>query len=381
MQTPSRVAVPPAVAMVLPPRRHVVHVVLVVAIVFLSLYISASIFLSVALTSLINVVGLVAALALWRIPRRALFIADAVLLGAIMILQVAVGFDLLALCLLGIVGVLALTRWQSAWLYLATGLVVVTAGWTGVTMGLNQNLVPRLFTEAVPGISLHLPPLVASLVMIAVALGLLTVGTWRVALRLDFFALALFVAAVAHLAAGVLGFVAMSLPSMLAEALPAVYSYDDESLAHLSVMISTLRMNAKGVMMAGIIPLALVIASIVRLARQPTFALRGAPTLPSSPRVALLTGVALAVPGLQILLLSLLGDDNPLQLVLPFTIDGSSLVLWIIAVVVWWGHTPLVRAGYAPGGDLTRSDRAATLLLAAAPGLLAVLDLGLTFIP
>src|SRR5699024_4902551 len=45
-------------------------VVLVAAVTFLSLYISAAIFLSVALTSLINLIGLAAAIALWTLPRK-----------------------------------------------------------------------------------------------------------------------------------------------------------------------------------------------------------------------------------------------------------------------------------------------------------------------
>lgn len=381
MQIPSRLAVRPAVADLLPPRRHVVHVVVVAAIVFLSLYISAAIFLSVAVTSLLNVIGLVAALLVWRLPRGAIQIADAVVLGAIMLLQMAVGFDLLALCLASIVGVLALTRWQAAWLYLLTGVIVVIVGTSSTTMNLNGGLVPRLFTEAVPGINLHFPPLVASLVMALAGLGLLAVGTWRVALRLDIFALALFVAAAAHLAAGVLGFMATMLPPLLAEMFPGVYAFDQDSLAMKSIMLTTARMGTKGIVMGALIPLALVTWAAVRLLRQPSFGLRGAPMQASSSSLAMLTGLALAVPGLQILVLSRLADNNPLQLLLPFVIDGSALLLWALAVVAWWRHTPMVREMYAPGGDLTRQDLAATLFLAATPGLLAIFDLGLNFIP
>src|SRR5690625_1634320 len=71
-------------------------VVLVAAVTFLSLYISAAISLSVALTSLINLIGLAAAIALWTLPRKWLRITAMVVLGAIVALQLWLGFDLLA---------------------------------------------------------------------------------------------------------------------------------------------------------------------------------------------------------------------------------------------------------------------------------------------
>src|SRR5690625_3963416 len=88
-------------------------VVLVAAVTFLSLYISAAIFLSVALTSLINLIGLAAAIALWTLPRKWLRITAMVVLGAIVALQLWLGFDLLAFCLLSIVGAMGLRRFKT----------------------------------------------------------------------------------------------------------------------------------------------------------------------------------------------------------------------------------------------------------------------------
>lgn len=359
----------------------VLHLVLVAAISALLLYVAAAILVDVPISSVLTVIGLAAALLLWRLPRGVLLIADAVVLGLVALVLYFAGLDLISWCLAGIVGTLALRRYTRGWLYLVTGFVVLASGWSSVTMALNEGLVPRLITEAVPGLDLHLPVLGLGLLMMAVALGFLTAGTWKFALHIDVLALALFVAAAAHLAAGVLGFMSMSLPMMLADLLPNVYSFDEESHAMTSSMIATLQMSSKGLIMGALIPLALGVAGVVRLVRQPSLALRGAPLQPTSVIVAALTAVALAVPGLLILVLSLAGDDNPLQILLPFVIDGVGLALWIVAVIAWWRHTDVVRSRYAPGGDMTGTDLAVTLALAAAPGLLALFDVGLAFVP
>lgn len=359
----------------------VLHLVLVAAISALLLYVAAAILVDVPISSVLTVIGLAAALLLWRLPRGVLLIADAVVLGLVALVLYVAGLDLISWCLAGIVGTLALRRYTRGWLYLVTGFVVLASGWSSVTMALNEGLVPRLITEAVPELDLHLPVLGLGLLMMAVALGFLTAGTWKFALHIDVLALALFVAAAAHLAAGVLGFMSMSLPMMLADLLPNVYSFDEESHAMTSSMIATLQMSSKGLIMGALIPLALGVAGVVRLVRQPSLAPRGAPLQPTSVIVAALTAVALAVPGFLILVLSLAGDDNPLQILLPFVIDGVGLALWIVAVIAWWRHTDVVRSRYAPGGDMTGTDLAVTLALAAAPGLLALLDLGLAFVP
>lgn len=383
----------PSVASAAPPRGlaaqllhrphpgKVLHLVLVAAISALLLYVVAAILVDVPISSVLTVIGLAAALLLWRLPRGVLLIADDVVLGLVALVLYFAGLDLISWCLAGIVGTLALRRYTRGWLYLVTGFVVLASGWSSVTMALNEGLVPRLITEAVPGLNLHLPVLGLGLLMMAVALGFLTAGTWKFALHIDVLALALFVAAAAHLAAGVLGFMSMSLPMMLADLLPNVYSFDEESHAMTRSMIATLQMSSKGLIMGALIPLALGVAGVVRLVRQPSLALRGAPLQPTSVIVAALTAVALAVPGLLILVLSLAGDDNPLQILLPFVIDGVGLALWIVAVIAWWRHTDVVRSRYAPGGDMTGTDLAFTLALAAAPGLLALLDLGLAFVP
>lgn len=359
----------------------VLHLVLVAAISALLLYVAAAILVDVPISSVLTVIGLAAALLLWRLPRGVLLIADAVVLGLVALVLYVAGLDLISWCLAGIVGTLALRRYTRGWLSLVTGFVVLASGWSSVTMALNEGLVPRLITEAVPGLDLHLPVLGLGLLMMAVALGFLTAGTWKFALHIDVLALALFVAAAAHLAAAVLGFMSMSLPIMLADLLPNVYSFDEESHAMTSSMIATLQMSSKGLIMGALIPLALGVAGVVRLVRQPSLALRGAPLQPTSVIVAALTAVALAVPGLLILVLSLAGDDNPLQILLPFVIDGVGLALWIVAVIAWWRHTDVVRSRYAPGGDMTGTDLAVTLALSAAPGLLALFDLGLAFVP
>lgn len=303
------------------------------------------------------------------------------MLGLIALVLYAVGLDLISFCLAGIVGTLALRRYTRGWLYLVTGFVVLASGWSSVIMARNEGLVPRLFSEAVPGIDLHLPVLVLGLAMMAAGLVFLAAGTWKFALHIDVLAIALFVAAAAHLAAGLLGIVSMTLPKMLADLLPGVYSFDEDSYAMTSTMLSTLQLSSKALIMGALIPLALVIAGVVRLVRQPSVSYRGAPLQPTSALVAALTAVALAVPGVLVLVLALSGDDNPLQVILPFVIDGLALVLWIIAVIVWWRHTDVVRSRHAPGGDVTSTDLVVTLVLAAAPGILAVFEIALAFIP
>lgn len=140
-------------------------------------------------------------------------------------------------------------------------------------MALYEELVPRSITEAVPWIDLHLP---------------------------------------------VLGFMSATLPMMLADLLPTVYSFEEDSHAMTSSMIATLQMSSKALIMGAVIP---------------------------------------------------------------FVIDGAGLSLWIVAVIAWWRHTYVMRSGYAVGGDMTGTDLAVTLVLAAAPGLLAVFDIGLAFVP
>ena len=357
------------------------HGAVLVAVTFQSLYITAAIALDAPLASVINLVALVAAYGLWFFPPRTLRIAAGGTLVAMGAIQLWAGLELLTFCLAAIVGVLALSRWSSAWLDLGNGAVLVTAGWSGITMGLNENLVPVLFTDALPGLDLHLPPLVASLVMTAAGLGMLTIGAWKAALRIEILAFALLLAAAGHLAAGVLGFLARVLPSLLAEVFPSIYSLDEDSLAMYSTMISTAQMGMKSLVMGALIPLALVIAAIVRFSRQPSLELRGAPLLAWSPAVAVLTAFALAVPGILLVVLAVVDQDNPLQIILPLVIDGLALVMWVVAVFAWWRHTAPVREGYAPGGDMDTRDVVVTLVLAPAPGLLALLDLALAFVP
>src|SRR5699024_9198395 len=129
-------------------------VVLVAAVTFLSLYISVAIFLSAALTSLINLIGLAAAIALWTRPRQWLRITAMVVLGVIVGLRLWLGFDLLAFCLLSIVGAMGLRRFKTWWLDVATGLVALISGWSGITLSLSRPLAPQLFTGAVPDLDL-----------------------------------------------------------------------------------------------------------------------------------------------------------------------------------------------------------------------------------
>ncbi|WP_087483951.1 hypothetical protein [Brachybacterium massiliense] len=357
------------------------HLALVGVISMLLVYVAASIVLTVPLPALLTLLGLAGALLLWRLPRGALQIADAVALGLIAVVLYAAGLDLVSYYLAGIVGTLALRRHARGWLYLVTGAVVLASGWSSVTMAWNEGPVPRLFTEAVPWLDLHLPVLTGGFAMIAVGLVFLTTGTWKMALRIDLLALALLLAAVMHVTAAVLGFMSSSLPMILADVYPGTYSYEDDSYATASGMISVLQMSSKGLIMGALIPLALVVAAVVRLVRQPSITPRGIPLQPTSLTVATLTGLALVVPGFLILVLGLTGDDSPLQLILPFVIDGAGLLLWAVAVVAWWRNTGALRGIYAPGGDVTRTDLVVTLLLAAAPGLLAMFDIALVFIP
>lgn len=358
------------------------HLVLVAAISALTLYIAASVVLGTPLAAVLAVIGLVAALLLFRLPGRVLMIADAVVLGAIVVLFYSVGQGLVAFCLAGIVGALALRRHSRGWLYLLTGFVVLSAGWSSVTMALNKGLVPLLITEAMPSwINLHLPVMVLGLLMVVVGLGYLAVGLWKLALHVDVMALGLFIAAGAHVAAGLLGFVSMGLAQMLADIYPHLYSFDENSAAMTSSVLSMLQMGTKSVVMGALIPLGLVILAVVRLVRQFGTTRHGAPLQPTSWLVTGLTAAALVVPGALILVLSRLADQNPLQVVLPFMIDGAGLALWAIAVVAWWRHSEEVRFRHAPGSDMTSTDLGVTLLLAASPGLLALFDVALTLIP
>lgn len=360
---------------------HPLHLVLAGVISVLLLYVAAAILPGAPLGALLTVIGLVAALALWRLPRRALLIADAAVLALIALLLATAGLELIAFCLAGIVGTLALRRHPRGWLHVVTGAVVLVSGQAGVTAALNGALVPELFTEAVPWLDLHLPVLVLGLLMMAGGAWLLAIGAWKLALRLDVLAIALVVAAAAHVTAGVLGFVSLTLPMMLAEMLPGIYEFDEDSLQMTSSMIATLQLGTRSLVMGALIPLALVIMAIARLLRQPRITPHGAPLQPTSVVVAVLTGIALAVPGALILVLALSDADSPLQIALPFVIDIVGFILWIVAVIAWWRHSELVRIDHAPGGDMTSTDLVVTLVLAAVPGLLAVFDIALAFVP
>ncbi|MGY5766553.1 hypothetical protein ACXET9_15305 [Brachybacterium sp. DNPG3] len=362
-------------------RRRLGPRVLVVAVSILLLVVAAGISLAAPLSTLLTLIGLVAALLLRHLPRTGLQIAAGVVVGAVAAIEWAAGIEIISFSLAVIVGANALLRWPRGWLYVVTGALTVMVGNSTAVTANNEGFWPRLITEAVPGIDLHLPVLLLGLVILVIGLGLLAIGTWRAALHLDVLAIALFVAAIAHLAASYLGLMAMQLPMLLAELLPGVYSFDEESLAMKAVMIQTLQMNGKGIVQGLLIPLVMIILAAVRLLRQRGFAIGSAPLQPTSTAVAVLTGVALAVPGLLILILGLAGDDDLVQIILPFIIDGLAFVLWLVAVVAWWRHTALVRELRAPGGDVTAADLGLTLVLACVPALLAAFDVALAFIP
>lgn len=359
----------------------VLCIALVAAVTFLSLYISAAIALTVPLTSLINLLGLAAAITLWFLPRTALKIVSGALLAAIAVLQIALSFDLLAICLLTIVGALALLHRSSGLLYLGTGVVALMTGWSGIRLSLNGNLVPRLFTEAVPGIDLNLPPLLASWAVVGVALVFLSIGVWRCALRLDVLAVAALVAAASYLAASILGYVSMGLPPLLATLYPSTYEFDDESLAMMSTTIDLLTTRGKDLILGAIFPIVLGIVGIVRLVQQPSHGLHGRQRPEMSMSVTVLTGVALILPAAGLLLLALVGDNNPLQLMLPLVINLGALVLWGIAAIAWWRETAYIRFERTPSGDVARVDLVVTLILAATPFLLALLAIVFEFIP
>ncbi|WP_068401791.1 hypothetical protein [Kribbia dieselivorans] len=362
-------------------RGKLAYRVLAAAMAGLCLYIAAAILIDVPVSSLLTVIGVAAALMLWRLPSGARQIADAVVLGLVVIALYTTGLDLLSILLVGMVGALALTRSAPAWLLLATGVVGVAAGWSSITVAMNRMLVPRLIVESVPGIDLHLPVMLLGLLTVAISVGLVAVATWRFALRIDLLAIALFVAAGSHFVAGLLGLVSVTVPMLLADLFPGVYSFDEESAAGYSAMFTVLAMRQADIFMIAVAPLVFGVAAIVRLVRQPTFALRGVALRPTSVTVAGLTALALAVPGALMVALALMDANNPLQVALPFVIDGVALLLWVIAAVAWWHHMAPVREKHAPGGDVTTTDLAVTLVLAAAPGLLAVFDLALAFVP
>lgn len=358
-----------------------VYTVLLVAASFLSLYISASIFLSVAVTSLLNVIGVAAAYGLWLLPRKGLRITAMVILGAIVVLEYSLGFDAFAFCLLTIVGALALMRFQATWLYFATGAVALLTGNSGITMSRNENLVPRLFTEAVPAIDLHAPSMLASVLMTLAAMVLLSVGTWRVAQRLDVLAVALIVAAGANMAAAYLGFVSPVVTMLLGQAFPDIYEFDPESASMTGSMLPMLTMRAKDIIIGILTPIGMIIIGIVRLVRQRNAPRRGRLHLDTSPIVTALTAVALGVPTVVMLAFVFVDIYNPVHLVMPLLIDLGAFVLWVIAVIAWWLHTSPARAQYAPCNALTRADLIVTLVLASTPMIIAALDVAFAFIP
>lgn len=86
------------------------HLVLAAAMSVLLTYVAAAIVIDVPISSLLTVIGLAAALLLWRLPRGALLIADAMVLGLVVLVLYVVGLDLVSYCLAGIVGTLGLRR-------------------------------------------------------------------------------------------------------------------------------------------------------------------------------------------------------------------------------------------------------------------------------
>ena len=72
---------------------------------------------------------------------------------------------------------MGLRRFKTWWLYVATGLVALISGWSGITLSLNRTLVPQLFTDAVPDLDLNTPPLIASCTIALVALVFLVLNT------------------------------------------------------------------------------------------------------------------------------------------------------------------------------------------------------------
>src|SRR5699024_11362876 len=104
-------------------------------------------------------------------------------------------------------------------------------------------------------LSLLLPPAPADTYTLSlhdalpISLVFLGIGIWRFALHIDVLAVALFVAAGAHLAGAVLSFYAIGFPMMLAELFPHVYELDRKSTrlnsSHVSISYAVFCLKKK----------------------------------------------------------------------------------------------------------------------------------------
>lgn len=338
----------------------------------LLLYIAASIFLGVPLSGLLTVIGLVFVFVALRTRKRALGITALVIVGIVAAVLVWAGLELIALYFGAMIATGALARCARGWLYLVSGMLLLMCGQSTLFLGLNEGLVPPLIMEALPNINLHLPVVVMAVVVLVGGIIFFGTGVWKALLRLDVLAVPLLFAAGAHVAAAYFGFMAMGVSSL--ESTP-----DGETLSTYLMMFELIGTRGSDLIKGALVPVVLVVIALVRLARQPRTAYIDPYRQPMPVGFGVLTGIALAVPGVLILILGLADANSGAQL-LSLVIDPLAFVLWLVAVVVWWRDTSPTRSNRAPGRALTDTYLAVTLLLASAPGVLAAFDLALALL-
>ena len=229
-------------------------------------------------------------------------------------------------------------------------------GQSTLILGLNEDLVPPLITEALPNVNLHLPVVAMAVVALVGGVIFFGAGVWKALLRLDVLAVPLLFAAGAHVAAAYFGFMAMGAGSF--------------------ELIGT---RGSDLIKGALVPVVFVVIALVRLVRQPRTAYVAPYRQPLPVSFVALTGITLVVPAVLILILGLSDANSGAQL-LSLVIDPLALVLWIVAVVVWWRDTSPARSDRAPGRALSDAYLAVTLLLASAPGVLAAFDLDLALL-
>lgn len=251
-------------------------------------------------------------------------------------------------------------------------MLLLMCGQSTLILGLNEDLVPPLITEALPNVNLHLPVVAMAVVALVGGVIFFGAGVWKALLRLDVLAVPLLFAAGAHVAAAYFGFMAMGAGSLES-------GTDGETLSTYLMMFELIGTRGSDLIKGALVPVVFVVIALVRLVRQPRTAYVAPYRQPLPVSFVALTGITLVVPAVLILILGLSDANSGAQL-LSLVIDPLALVLWIVAVVVWWRDTSPARSDRAPGRALSDAYLAVTLLLASAPGVLAAFDLALALL-
>lgn len=358
-----------------------VIVFLAVATALTSLYSTAAIATTVPLTALLNVLAVVSAIVVWKVPGIAGRIAVGAVIACVVAVEMWLGFGALWFWILTITAATAAGRYPHPGVFVGAGCMGIWSASHVFTLVQNRNLVPELYVEAVPWLDFYLPLILLSTIMVVLSLVVAAVGVWDLAMCVDLLTVALLVAAGSHVVAAVIGFFSLALPDLLATIAPDVYTLDQGSVTILSSLFGMLGMRGKQIVTGALVPLGLGVAGIVRRMRR--LGARPAPLLhhSSSKPVAVMTAVAASTPCLAMLPLSFVGGDNLLQLIAPPLIDLLGLALWVIAAVLWWAHTRDIRRNGSPGWAVPLMDVMSTLVLASTPAIIALFNMAVAFIP